>query len=647
MSEPVRLRRTLMHPDRRFGPRWLQVVVVIAAMTTMAVAGQAVVALGPWSSAAGLVLGALVAALAVLGLPSLAMRTTGRACVFVSGIALVRVGTVGTSLTSGSQALLMWVVGAAVTLVATDRLATMVHPLAEAADPDVQPVPGVAPGDRVARRVAGGPADRDPNRWFTARAAAVVSACILLVAVLLAPTLARTVSGTAAPGEGPQGQPDRGSSPLRSTDELDMTTRPDLTDEVVLTVTADRASFLRGEIYDQWDGRRWTRGDDSLYGLAGSNIITDRYDIGAEGTDEFTQRIEMEAPYADLYFGASSAVEIDTHNNVAQRLDGTLTTWGQALGRGTTYTVTSRRQPVDEARLRATDGMAQPDQVLDRYAAPPVATDRVVALARQIVDDAGAVDDYDRIRAFESWMGDNTEYSLDAPLSPKGVDVVDHFLFESREGWCEQIASSLVVLARTQGIPARLVTGYVATERDRLTGDYLVRASAAHAWTEVWFPEVGWISFDPTADVPLAATSASEPTAAEWLLDHLVLILVSAAVVGLAGLGLHRMMKRWRSSRRNRPTSWAGSVDDQLTSLGERASVARYPGDTAGAYARRVAERYGDDRLVAVGRAVDDGLYAVAPPTAEQRSVIDAMLDEVAAAEVPPDPSLVAVLTGQ
>ena len=645
MNGPVRQRRTLLHLDRRTGPRWLQVVIVVAAMTMMAVAGQAVVALGPWSSTSGLVLGALVAALAVLGLPSLAMRTTGRACVFVSGIALVRVGTVGTSLTSGSQALLVWVVGAAVTLVATDRLATMVHPLAPPADPDVQPVPAGAHGAAASGTV--GPADQDPNRWFTARAAALVSACVLLAAVVLAPTLARSVSGTAAPGEGPQGRPDRGSSPLRSTDELDMTTRPDLTDELVLTVTADRASFLRGEIYDQWDGRRWTRSDDSLYGLAGSSIITDRYDAGAKGTDEFTQRVQMEAPYADLYFGASSAVEIDTRNNVAQRLDGTLTTWGQALGRGTTYTVTSRRQPVDEARLRATEGTARPDQVLDRYAASPVATDRVVALATQIVDQAGAVSDYDRIRAFENWMGDNTEYSLDAPLSPKGVDVVDHFLFESNEGWCEQIASSLVVLARTQGIPARLVTGYVATERDRLSGDYLVRASAAHAWTEVWFPEVGWISFDPTADVPLAATSASEPTAAEWLKDHLVLIVVAAAVAGIAGLGLRRVLKRWRSSRRNRPTSWAGSVDHQLTSLGERGAVTRHPGDTAGAYARRVAERYGDDRLEAVGRAVDDGLYAAAPPTAEQRAIIDALLVEVAATDVPPDPSLVAEPIGQ
>ncbi|MEO6988910.1 MAG: transglutaminase domain-containing protein [Aquihabitans sp.] len=626
----------MVHPDRRAAPGWLRAVIVVAAMAMMAVTGQAVVALGHWAPTTGLVLGALVAALAVLGLPSLAMRTTGRACVFVSGLTLVRVGTVGTSLTSGSQALLVWVVGAVVTLVATDRLATMVHPVAPDADPHTGfgPADGAVDGFRGSRRR---PFGLDPNRSFTAQAGVLVSAFVLLAAILLAPALAQSVTGTAEPGEGPKGQPDRGSTPLRSSNELDMTTRPDLTNEVVLIVTADRDSFLRGEIYDRWDGRRWMRSDDSLYGLRGTDIIHDRFDLGAEGTDEFTQRIQMEASYADLYFGAASAVDIDTRTNVGQRLDGTLTTWGQALGRGTTYTVTSRRQPVSEAQLQAGSGQSVPDQLRSRYAAPPVATDRVETLARQIVTDAGATNDYDRIRAIEDWMGDNTKYSLDAPLSPKGVDVVDHYLFESREGWCEQIASSLVVLARVNGIPARLVTGYVATERDRLTGDYLVRASAAHAWAEVWFPEVGWIPFDPTADVPLAAATASNSTASEWLLEHLVLIVVAGAVVGLVGFGLHRLGRRWRTRRRARPTSWAGSVEAQLTVLGERVSVMRRPGDTAGSYASVVADRYGDPRLVAAGRAVDDALYDMAPPSAEERAVVDAVLAEVTAAGEPPE----------
>ena len=106
------------------------------------------------------------------------------------------------------------------------------------------------------------------------------------------------------------------------------------------------------------------------------------------------------------------------------------------------------------------------------------------------------------VRAFESWIGANVVYDLDAPTPAEGVDAVDDFLFSSRRGFCEQIASALAVMLRTQGVPARLATGYLPGERDRLSGVWKVRASDAHAWVEVWFPESGWQAFDPTAEVP-------------------------------------------------------------------------------------------------------------------------------------------------
>ena len=62
----------------------------------------------------------------------------------------------------------------------------------------------------------------------------------------------------------------------------------------------------------------------------------------------------------------------------------------------------------------------------------------------------------------------------------------------------------MVVLARSVGIPARLVTGFVPGEQDPVTGTYTVRAKHAHAWAEVWFAGIGWGPFDPTASVPLA-----------------------------------------------------------------------------------------------------------------------------------------------
>jgi protein-glutamine gamma-glutamyltransferase len=78
------------------------------------------------------------------------------------------------------------------------------------------------------------------------------------------------------------------------------------------------------------------------------------------------------------------------------------------------------------------------------------------------------------------------------------MDAVEYFLFEQQRGYCEQFSSSLAVMARSQGIPARVATGYAPGEYNPFTGLYDVRASDAHAWVEVYFPQYGWTTFDPT-----------------------------------------------------------------------------------------------------------------------------------------------------
>ncbi len=98
---------------------------------------------------------------------------------------------------------------------------------------------------------------------------------------------------------------------------------------------------------------------------------------------------------------------------------------------------------------------------------------------------------------------------MNAPPLPAGADAVDQFLFVDHRGFCEQIATSLTVMLRSLGVPARVVAGYAPGLRNPFTGLYEVRASDAHLWTEVWFPGIGWQSFDPTAVVPLAGDQPS------------------------------------------------------------------------------------------------------------------------------------------
>jgi transglutaminase-like putative cysteine protease len=90
-------------------------------------------------------------------------------------------------------------------------------------------------------------------------------------------------------------------------------------------------------------------------------------------------------------------------------------------------------------------------------------------------------------------------YTLEPPLL--GADPVDEFLFSTRRGFCEHYAAAFVVLMRSAGIPARVVTGYQGGEYNPLGDYWLVRQSDAHAWAEVWLPDGGWQRVDPTAAV--------------------------------------------------------------------------------------------------------------------------------------------------
>ncbi|MBU6249036.1 MAG: transglutaminase-like domain-containing protein [Xanthomonadaceae bacterium] len=90
-------------------------------------------------------------------------------------------------------------------------------------------------------------------------------------------------------------------------------------------------------------------------------------------------------------------------------------------------------------------------------------------------------------------------YTLAPP--PLGRDAMDDFLFSTRQGFCEHYASAFTVLMRAAGVPARVVTGYQGGFWNRLGNYLLVRQSDAHAWSEVWVVDRGWVRVDPTAAV--------------------------------------------------------------------------------------------------------------------------------------------------
>jgi transglutaminase-like putative cysteine protease len=90
-------------------------------------------------------------------------------------------------------------------------------------------------------------------------------------------------------------------------------------------------------------------------------------------------------------------------------------------------------------------------------------------------------------------------YTLTPPAL--GIQPVDEFLFNTREGFCEHYASAFTVMMRAAGLPARVVTGYQGGELNGLGDYYIVRESDAHAWTEVWLRDRGWVRVDPVSAV--------------------------------------------------------------------------------------------------------------------------------------------------
>lgn len=159
---------------------------------------------------------------------------------------------------------------------------------------------------------------------------------------------------------------------------------------------------------------------------------------------------------------------------------------------------------------------------------PPSLPNRVRELAQEIT--AGKETWYEQARAIENYF-DRPEYyydKTDVMIPGEEDDYVDQFLFDSKQGYCDNFSSSMVVMLRSIGIPSRWVKGYTEGEFKRLSEDskriFEVTNNNAHSWVEVYFPNVGWVPFEPTKgftnnvlftfDTNQNSTSTSETEAA-------------------------------------------------------------------------------------------------------------------------------------
>jgi len=402
-----------------------------------------------------------------------------------------------------------------------------------------------------------------------------------------------TPDGSTVPPRSTGTDPDRGSIGNAAgypgfTETLDTSVRGDLGDNVVMRVRAPEPAFWRGQTFADFDGRTWTVSPD-LGQRRNGPLIEVAPTVGdASGadipTEELTQTYYVETDLPNVVFAAARPKQVIFDGGLWTRPDGSLRS-DVTLTTGSVYTVISERFAVTADILRSQGDLgsffsgfrqAAGGAEVDPYLEVPSST------TRRTIDLAGGLrtpgeSTYDTILAYERWLGENTRYDLDAPVPADGADAVDDFLFESQRGFCEQIASTLAIMLRTQGVPTRLATGYVAGERDRVSGVWKVRASDAHSWVEVWFPQTGWQAFDPTASVPFAGDAGGGTVGSDLvgaavssIVSHRMQLGAIVSALFVAWLLVHAV-STWQYRRRR--GRW-GLLQDRFTAL----TPAEHPG---------------------------------------------------------------------
>jgi transglutaminase-like putative cysteine protease len=203
----------------------------------------------------------------------------------------------------------------------------------------------------------------------------------------------------------------------------------------------------------------------------------------------------MEPVGTNVFFLAPFAEEITgNYRSVVQDLAGSVSS-EEPIG---IYLARSNVTEIRAELLRKASGNL-PAEIALNYLQLPKLDPRIAPLAAEIT--SGQSNDYDRARAIEIYLMSHYTYTL--KLSERRPhDPLAEFLFDRKQGHCEYFASAMAIMLRTLRIPSRIVNGFRNGQFNDLTSSYIVRASEAHTWVEVYFPNYGWSTFDPTPPDP-------------------------------------------------------------------------------------------------------------------------------------------------
>ncbi len=317
----------------------------------------------------------------------------------------------------------------------------------------------------------------------------------IVMAVMLVSSLAVTV--IPASGGGSSGGSDlttSGPSGLAADDafvntggEMTVTGRPSLSPELRFTIEAPAPANWRVDAYDRYTGDGWVQtGESSPFAPVPVEEDAERARLSVRSEVDGISR--MPALFEPRM--------VEGVGSIQQTPEGGLIATG-GLEASDTYGVISARPNATRDDLRQA-GWTFPDGIEARYTQLPSDTpERIGDLTANLTEDVNSP--YEAALFVEQYLLETKEYSLE--VAPPEEDIADEMLFEREEGYCVWFATTMAVMLRTQDIPARVVTGYSTGEQVD-ENRWVVRGMNAHAWVEVYLPDVGWVEFDPTPAAP-------------------------------------------------------------------------------------------------------------------------------------------------
>lgn len=349
--------------------------------------------------------------------------------------------------------------------------------------------------------------------WRVARGQATVAATVL-TGVGLAAFLASTALYYAVPSP-------FGTTPLRWRPELSwagavvqgnfLLSRQlavgagpvNLGSEVLFRVRADGPGLWRSYAYDHYDGRTWSRSLRREFRVQRVEEHRFRLADPAPGARLLHQEFMVNSVSAGVVLAAAHPVDISFQSRrwtpapSQMRSDyyGCLTA-SPVTQPGSVYQVVSVYPEDDPGKLRQA-GTTYPQWLRAMYIedVPLAAEAGLEPVARQVT--AGATTPYDKAVAIQTYLEQNYFYTERAPVTPPGDDAAVFFITESKRGACDLFATAMAIMLRLSDVPARVATGFVSGDFEESTGMNLIRSKDSHAWVEVYFPNYGWIPFNP------------------------------------------------------------------------------------------------------------------------------------------------------